>query len=112
MSFDKAADLPNVPLLRDLVPNDEARRITTILVAGSKIGMAMAAPPGVPPERVAILRKAFADTMHDPQYLKEAKDHGLDVDAMDGNELEKFIGKVMGEVSPELIAKLKKSIGM
>jgi tripartite-type tricarboxylate transporter receptor subunit TctC len=112
MSFDKAADLPNVPLLRDLVPNDEARRMTAILVAGSKIGMALAAPPGVPTERVATLRKAFADTMQDPQYLKEAKAHGLDVDAMNGNELETFIGKVMGEASPELIAKLKKSIGM
>jgi tripartite-type tricarboxylate transporter receptor subunit TctC len=112
MSFDKAKDLPNVPLLRDLMPNDEARRMTTILVAGSKIGMALAAPPGVPAERMAILRKAFADTMQDPRYLAEAKAHGLDVDAMNGNELGKFIDNVMGQASPELIAKLKKSIGM
>jgi tripartite-type tricarboxylate transporter receptor subunit TctC len=112
MSFDKAHDLPDVPLLRELMPNEDARRMTTILVAGSKIGMALAAPAGVPAERVAMLRKAFSETMQDPQYLAEASKIKLDVDPVPGDELERFIAKIMQDVSPDLIAKLKKSIGM
>jgi tripartite-type tricarboxylate transporter receptor subunit TctC len=112
MSFDKAHDLTDVPLLRELMLNDEARRMTDILVAGSKIGMALAAPAGVPAERVAVLRKAFWETMLDPQYLAEASKIKLDVDPMPGDELERFIVKIMQDVSPELVAKLKKSIGM
>ena len=44
------------------------------------LGRPLAGPPGVPPERLAILRKAFQDTMRDPEFLAEAKKANLDID--------------------------------
>lgn len=110
LSVDKARDLPTVPLLTELMPNEDAKRMARSLVAGSKIGMALALPPDVPSERVAALRKAFAATMNDPAYLADAKSRRIAVDPMMGAELTAFIEQTMQNLSPALIRKLKQSI--
>jgi tripartite-type tricarboxylate transporter receptor subunit TctC len=110
LSVEKPKDLPNVPLLTDLITNDEGKRMARILVTGSKIGMALAVPPGVPAARVDALRKAFDATMNDPAYRAEATSHQIDVDPLSGKELQRFIQAEMKDVSSSLISKLNRSI--
>jgi hypothetical protein len=112
LSFDKSHDLTDVPLLRDLMADEDNRRMANMLVAGSKIGMALVAPPGVPEDRVALLRKAFDATMRDPQFRAEAKKRKLDVDPISGVELTGFIDSVMRDAAPQLVTRLKTAIGM
>jgi tripartite-type tricarboxylate transporter receptor subunit TctC len=45
-------------------------------------------PPGVPADRVALLRKAFMDTLRDPELTAEAQRIGLDLDPISGEVLQ------------------------
>jgi tripartite-type tricarboxylate transporter receptor subunit TctC len=112
LSFDKSHDLPDVPLLRELMSDEDNRRMANILVAGSKIGMALVAPPGVPADRVVLLRRAFDETMRDPQFRAEAQKRKLDVDPVSGSELSEFIDSLMRDASPQLVSRLKTAIGI
>ena len=69
----KHAELPDVPLVTDLATNDEQRQILKIVLGRQVLGRPYAAPPGVPADRVAALRKAFMDTMVDPEFRAEVE---------------------------------------
>ena len=63
-------------------------------------------PPGTPKERVQALRKAFAETLKDPEFLAEAKKGNLDIEAVSGEEIEKIVGELF-KLDPATVAKLK-----
>jgi hypothetical protein len=53
-----------------------------------------------------MLRKAFMDVMKDPEFLADAKKAKLDVNPLDGNELEQNV-KEMFNLDPTLVPKAK-----
>jgi tripartite-type tricarboxylate transporter receptor subunit TctC len=57
------------------------------------LGRPLAGPPGVPPERLAILRKAFQDTMRDDEFLAEAQKANLDIDPATHEQVEQLIAQ-------------------
>jgi tripartite-type tricarboxylate transporter receptor subunit TctC len=63
----------SVPLLLDLVDDPHKKELLKLAMAKFDMGYPVYAPPGVPKERVAVLRKAFWDTYKDPSYLADAK---------------------------------------
>ena len=67
-------------------------------------------PPGVPAERVQVLREAFAATMKDPDLLAEAQRMHLDVDASTGEEVQALVAQ-MYETPPQVIERMKKALG-
>lgn len=87
----KAPDLPQVPLVLDLAKSERQRQLLTLAFAPQEIAWPFAAPPGLPPERTALLRKAFDATLKDPELLAEAKRMKLDIDPMPGAEVERII---------------------
>jgi tripartite-type tricarboxylate transporter receptor subunit TctC len=86
--------LNNVPVGTDLARSEEDRQALRLFFARVALGRPFVAPPGVPTERVALLRKAFDDTMKDPAFLKDAKQQDLNVDAITGQELTNIIASV------------------
>jgi tripartite-type tricarboxylate transporter receptor subunit TctC len=65
-----------------------------------------ALPPKTPKDRVMILRKAFMDTMKDPDFLAEAKKANLDINPEDGATLENNVREIL-KLEPALVARLK-----
>jgi tripartite-type tricarboxylate transporter receptor subunit TctC len=57
-------------------------------------------PPGTPKERLQILRKGFADTMKDPEFIAEAKKSKLQITYVTGEEVDKYVDKVLA-VTPK-----------
>jgi hypothetical protein len=110
IGLNKHADLPNVPLLLDFAKNDEQRKIMEFLAVPSLIGRNLTAPEGVPQNRIAALRKAFAATMKDPAFLAEAKKRKLEISPVSGVEVEKIVRKLF-TASAEMIGKIKAAIG-
>jgi tripartite-type tricarboxylate transporter receptor subunit TctC len=80
----RIAELPDVPLARDFVREPADRSVFEILAYPQEIGRPVLAPPGVPAERLAALRRAFDDTMADPDYRAESKKQFQDVDPLTG----------------------------
>ena len=72
MGIDKLPDLPNVPAALDLVTDAEKKQILTLILLRQEPGRPVAAPPGVPADRLAALRAAFDATMKDAEFIAEA----------------------------------------
>ena len=69
----RAADLADVPLMSELAKTDEGRQILTFISSDTGISRAVVTTPGVPPERLAALRKAFLATMKDPGLSRRSR---------------------------------------
>ena len=78
---EKHAELGNVPFAPDLVGRAEDRLVMEAAFAPLALGRPFLLPPGVPAERVAALRQAFAATMADPEFLAEGEKIGLGLNA-------------------------------
>ena len=102
----RASDLPDVPLMSELAPNEEARQVLTFLSSDMGIARAFATTPGTPPERVAALRKAFADMLKDPEFIAETQKAKMDISPNTGEEAQK-IASSMIDLPPNIIAKAK-----
>ena len=94
MGLEKSSELPEVPLASDLIAKAEDRQLLDLLVSGTSIGRPFALPPGTSPARVAILRKAFDETMKDPQLLEEGRAMQAEISPTSGEEVQKIIGKL------------------
>jgi tripartite-type tricarboxylate transporter receptor subunit TctC len=87
----KHKDLPNVPTIFELVESPVERQAINFLIASEAIGRPVIAPPGIPADRTAALRKAFVDTMNDPEFLAFAKKANMDIDVVTGEQATKIV---------------------
>lgn len=83
--------LPDVPLVSELASGANDQAIFRLLTYRELLGRPYFAPPGTPSDRVEILRKAFAGTMRDPDYLAAAKAAHQDVDYTDPEGMQRVI---------------------
>jgi tripartite-type tricarboxylate transporter receptor subunit TctC len=87
----KEVELPDVPLLLDQnVPAADKPLLAYVSKAVS-VGRPVATSPGVPAERVVALRKAFDETLKDPEFLAEAKQQNAEIRPMSGDELAQLV---------------------
>ncbi len=108
------ARLKDVPLLNDLMDkyktSETTRRLANVVSASDEFGRPIIFPPGVPADRVKIMRDAFEKTIKDPALLAEAEKRRLDIDPARGEELDKLAKEVM-TAPPEIVERVKKLIG-
>jgi tripartite-type tricarboxylate transporter receptor subunit TctC len=84
-------ELPDVPTLYQLVSGPSDRQALEVMFATAEMGKPYAAPPGVPPERVAALRRAFDLAMEDASLIAEAAHDQLELGALSGSEIEAML---------------------
>ena len=94
LSLAKHPDLPHVPLVVDLAKTDEDKQIMRLLFARQVMGRPFLAPPGLPPERLAALRKAFMAAMRDKELLAEAERGKLEITPVSGEDIQKLVEEV------------------
>jgi tripartite-type tricarboxylate transporter receptor subunit TctC len=100
-------DLPNVPLAIDYAKTEQARQLIDAGIhAVSAAYRPFVLPPGTTMDRVQILRKAFMETMKDKDFLEDAKRSKLDLDPLNGEELEQNVTRLFS-LKPPLVEKLK-----
>ena len=91
VSLDAAPDLPNVPTVLSLARGEEERKLLNFFASYTIIGRSIVAPPGLPPERVALLRRAFDETVADPAFIADAKKQNLDLAVLPGGKLQALV---------------------
>lgn len=100
-------ELPNVPLAINYAKTDEGKKLITALVHSvGPTARPYVLPPGTPKDRVQMLRKAFIETMKDPEFLADATKAKLDINPLDGAELEANVKDVFN-LDPKLIPRAK-----
>ncbi|MBM3607212.1 MAG: hypothetical protein FJX29_01975 [Alphaproteobacteria bacterium] len=110
IALKRAPDLPDVPLMLELASNDFDRQVLTFLSADTAIARAVVTTPGVPPERLNTLRRAFDAVMKDAALLKEADQAHMDIGVSTGEEAAK-VATLVVEADPKVIARAKEIIG-
>jgi tripartite-type tricarboxylate transporter receptor subunit TctC len=96
MGLSRLPDLPDVPSAMDLVANEEDRQVLELILIPQEMGRPFVAPPGVPAERLAILRRAFEATWNDPDYLAEAKRLQMEIEPMTGADMQALLERAYG----------------
>jgi tripartite-type tricarboxylate transporter receptor subunit TctC len=91
---------PDVPYVLDLASNDEQRQALRLLYSAEAFGRPYAVPPGVPPERVAALRRAFMDTFADADFRADAVRQGFDVRPIAGEAMTSLIEEMARTPKP------------
>lgn len=91
----RATDLPDVPLASELAKTDEQKQIVNLFSATVALGRPLLAGPGVPKERVAVLREAFKRTMADAGFLAEARKANYEVAPILGEEMQAIVARMM-----------------
>jgi tripartite-type tricarboxylate transporter receptor subunit TctC len=104
LALEKHRDMPDVPLVMDLVKNDDDRQLLELFLSRLPMAWPFAAPPDVPQARVAALRQAFDRTMTDPEFVAEAKRQNLEVEPMTGDAIAVLMKRVYAS-SPAVTAR-------
>lgn len=99
----------DVPTLVELAPPDK-KDVAEFVISGTPVARAIALGPGVPAERVAALRKAFEQTMKDPDFLADCDKRKLSIGPINHQQLHAMITKIVS-ANPELVTRVKKAIG-
>ena len=94
VGLEKEPDLPKVPLLLDLVTDEDRKGVIRVVSLPTALGYGHWMAPGVPKDRVAALRAAYAAAMKDPEFLAEVKKTGMVVRTQAGETLDGLVKQV------------------
>ena len=83
--------LPDVPLIIDQPVRPQDKPLLAFMAQGSTVGRPLATTPGVPAERVAALRAAFAATVKDSEFIAAAAQENMEIRPMTGDKLQEII---------------------
>ena len=105
--------LPDVPTIYELMDRHKTpevgRRLAHVILSGDELGRPMVAPPGIPADRLKMLREAYNRTLKDPELIAEVTKSRLDMEPSTGEEIEAIIRDVMDQ-PPEVVSLVKKLI--
>jgi tripartite-type tricarboxylate transporter receptor subunit TctC len=107
LGLEKAVEFPDAPLIFDLVSKQEDRQLIEMMVGPGAMARPFAAPPGLPANKAALLRRGFDATMKDPEFLAEAEKIKADIKPTTGEEVQKLVGRIYGTPKP-VVERVKK----
>ena len=87
--------------------SEVGRRLARVILAGDELGRPMVAPPGVPADRVKVLREAYAKSLSDADLIGEVKKSRLDMEPSTGEEIQALYKDLMDQPR-EVIERVKK----
>lgn len=106
--YPQLSEVPTVWELMDKHSTGEAtRRLVRVLLSPDDLGRPFFGPPGIPADRVKILREAFAKIINDPDVVAEAQKKGLDPNLVSGGEIEGLVKELIA-MPPEVVQRMKK----
>ena len=105
MGMVRDAAYPDVPTAIEIMPTQEGKQLFEIAFAEQVMGRPFVLPPGVPEDRVKLLRDAFDKALKDPALLEDAKAQKMEIDPVTGADINALLDRVYA-APPELAAKL------
>ena len=109
LADERDPDHKDVPTVLEATQTPADRQMVELLLSRLALGRPFMAPPGVPAERVEVLRTAFRKSVEDPDLLAEAKKARLAIDPIWGAEAQKMIAAAYA-APPEMIDRIRKLI--
>ena len=89
---------------------EATRRLANVVLAAGALGRPLVGTPGIPPERVTILREAFNKMLKDPEFLAEIEKRKYELQPVKGDEMEALAKNVIAQ-PPDVIERMRKLLG-
>ena len=106
--------LPDTPTIWELMDqekgNDAQRRLARVVLGPGAFGRPILATPGIPAERVKILRDAYAKMLKDPEFVAESNKRQWEINPVSGEKLEALAKEVTHQPA-DVVARMKKVLG-
>ncbi len=99
-------ELPDVTHVPSLAKTPEDAAALRLLFATQEFGRPYITSPGTPPEIASLLQKSFMATMKDPVFLADAKQRGLDIEPMEGAEIQKLV-EALYKTPPAVVERVR-----
>jgi tripartite-type tricarboxylate transporter receptor subunit TctC len=103
------AKVPQARTLGELASTDADRAVLDSIASASDIGRSILAPPKVPAERVAALRRAFQELVHDPDFIRESDRRNAALEPLAGGVLQTMVNQSMN-LTPEVVERIRRTI--
>jgi tripartite-type tricarboxylate transporter receptor subunit TctC len=95
LGLKKAPDLPTTPSIMDYAKTERDRQALELLFAPQAFAWPFIAPPDLPSDRLATLRRGFDETMKDSAFLADAAKLGIEIDPVTGEEMASLIRRIL-----------------
>lgn len=106
VGLERDRGFPKLPLITEFAKTDEQRSILRFFSTDIVIGRPFVTSPGVPAERVALLRKALDSLLKDPAFLEDARKASIDIQPVGGVPIQKIVADFMNTPA-NIVAKAK-----
>jgi tripartite-type tricarboxylate transporter receptor subunit TctC len=110
LNLAKGAELQDVPAILEFAKQERQRQMLRLILSRQEMARPFAAPPGVPNERLAALRKAFDATWADPELQAGMKARGQEVNPVGGAALQKMVAELY-TTPKDVVNETRKAIG-
>ena len=110
LNLAKGAELQDVPAIIEFAREERQRQMLRLILSRQEMARPFAAPPGMPNDRLAALRKAFDDTWADPELQAEMKARGQEVNPVGGATLQKMVAELY-TTPKDVVDETRKAIG-
>jgi tripartite-type tricarboxylate transporter receptor subunit TctC len=110
VGIEKEPELADVPMLQELVRDEEGRQIANVIGLPTALGYTHWFAPGVPQDRVEAMRAAYAATLADPEFLKEAEKLNMTIRPQTGAQIDTLV-KRASETPQAVLAKTAQILG-
>jgi len=101
-------EMQGVPWVMDVLPNERDKQTFKLVLANLALSRPFMAPPGVPPERLRVLRDAFNAMAKDPEFLAEAQAQQASIRPYTGEQIDALLKDVYA-TPPDIVADVKKA---
>ncbi|MBI2987547.1 MAG: hypothetical protein HYY45_12350 [Deltaproteobacteria bacterium] len=106
--------LPDTPTIWELMKTEKipeaSRSVATVILSPGTFGRPIVGTPGIPADRITVLREAYAKMLQDPEFLADAKKRQWEINPISGERLEALAKEVINQ-PPEVIERMKKILG-
>ena len=109
MTDKRDPEMKDVPRLLEYAKTDEQKKIVSLMVTTEMVGRSYFAPPGVPAERVALLRKALMAVVKDPEFLADIEQAKLEISPIPGEKLQAMVETLVA-TPPDIVEKYKQAV--
>jgi tripartite-type tricarboxylate transporter receptor subunit TctC len=107
--LNKLPAIGNVPSILDFVETDADRAAIKLVVARLEYGRPFFVPPGVPADRIEVLRRAFDATVKDQAFLGEATMARIDIDPLSGEAVQALVEEV-SRTPADVVARVRDAL--
>ncbi|PWT90434.1 MAG: hypothetical protein C5B56_05395, partial [Proteobacteria bacterium] len=92
---ERIRELPDSPALPEIGSTAEDKQVYQLYASGSAVGRTVIGPPGIPAERVRVLRDAFGQMIKDPEFLADIQKLNVELDPLPGEAVQELIVRTL-----------------